>query len=262
VPGSWQAKLVDSLESIALMSLLGVLAMLGTYAIAALTDGYADPLLAAADSLLGFDWVGLYHLTGANPWLSLIGRLAYLTIFFSPTIILLALHWTGRTADARRFLFAFAVSVAITLLVFAFFPARAALAHHLGADATYMPATGADYVRTIESLRAGTLTHVDLGSLQGLVAFPSFHAAGAFLFIWAAWPVKWLRGPMLVANVLMLAATPIEGGHYLVDLLGGALVAALSIGVVRRLSRRTAKEAQGGSAAERGGEPSGDLAVV
>lgn len=235
-PGSWQSKLVESLEGLALLSLIGTLGALGSYAIAALTTFYADPLLASADRALGFDWVALYRLTAQYPLVSRLGQFGYASIFVSPSVLMIALHWTGRSIGARRFLFAFGVSLALTLLIFAFMPARAALAHHIGASPPYMPASGLGHVEVIEALRSGRFTRVDISFVVGLIAFPSFHTASAILFVWAAWPIRWLRGPMLATNLLMLAATPIEGGHYLIDLAGGAVVAVLGILSLRLLA--------------------------
>jgi hypothetical protein len=245
-PGSWQAKLVDSLEGLALLSLIGALGALASYAIAAMTTFYADDLLAAADRALGFDWVGLYRLTAQYPFLSRLGQFGYASIFVSPMALMIALHWTGRSIGARRFLFAFGLSLAVTLLIFALMPARAALAHHIGAHPAYMPASGLGHVEVIEALRSGRFTRVDISFVVGLIAFPSFHTASAILFIWAAWPIRWLRGPMLATNLLMLAATPIEGGHYLIDLAGGAVVAALGI-----LSLRLVASARAGAGPKR-----------
>jgi hypothetical protein len=249
--GCWRAKLVHSLESIALLMLISTLGALGTYAIAALTTGYADHLFATVDRALGFDWVGLYGLTVDHFLVALIGRLGYMTIFISPAILLIALHWTGRHAEARRFMFAFTVALAATLLIFALVPARAALAHYLGTAVAYLPVSGIHHVRIIEDLRAGAMTAVDLSALAGLVAFPSFHAASAIIYIWAARPVRWLRTPMLAINLLMLASTPIEGGHYAIDLLGGAMVAALGIFALRLVAPAPAapKEVRPGFAA-------------
>lgn len=231
--GSWQQKLLDSMEFAALLSLISTIGAFATYAVAALGTGYTDDLLAALDRALGFDWVAFYTFTSNHPWLSIAGKIGYVSIFLSPTILVLAFAWTGRRIEARRFLFAFGVALALTVLIFAFFPARAALEYYMGATPAYMPQSGIHHVQLIEDLRAGTVTHVDPARLAGLVAFPSFHAASAILFIWAAWPIRWLRGPMLAMNLAMLAATPIEGGHYVIDLVGGAIVAALGIAALR-----------------------------
>ena len=87
-------------------------------------------------------------------------------------------------------------------------------------------------------MRAGTLSRIGIGSLAGLITFPSFHSVSALLFVWASWPARRLRAPMVAINLTMLAATPIEGSHYLVDVIGGAMVALLSVLSLRLWLRR------------------------
>ena len=41
------------------------------------------------------------------------------------------------------------------------------------------------HVPTLEALRAGTFRSIPLDNLEGLITFPSFHTAGAIMFIWA-----------------------------------------------------------------------------
>ena len=65
--------------------------------------------------------------------------------------------------------------------------------------------------------------------LTGIVTFPSFHAATAALYLWAFWPVRWFRPVAVVANVGMLLATPLGGGHYFIDVFAGIAVAAAAI---------------------------------
>src|SRR5262249_14325691 len=86
-------------------------------------------------------------------------------------------------------------------------------------------------------LRAGTLRTLDLEHFGGAVTFPSFHAAAAILYAWALWPLRWVRPFSLAVNGLMLVATPIGGGHYLVDVLAGVMVAAGSISAARFAAR-------------------------
>jgi len=45
--------------------------------------------------------------------------------------------------------------------------------------------------------------------------------------------------PIIVLNILMLLATPVEGTHYLADLLAGALVASIALMVTPMLIRLT-----------------------
>ncbi|MGX5805913.1 phosphatase PAP2 family protein [Bradyrhizobium sp. Arg314] len=43
----------------------------------------------------------------------------------------------------------------------------------------------------------------NLAKAQGIMTFPSLHAASAVLFAWAAWELRWLRYPFLVLNIGM-----------------------------------------------------------
>jgi membrane-associated phospholipid phosphatase len=119
------------------------------------------------------------------------------------------------------------------------FPARSAVTL-LGPDPVHIPQTGLFQPAIIDALRAGTLRTVSLADLHGLVSFPSFHTVAAILFAWAAWPVRLLRGPMLVTNLAMLAATPVDGAHYFVDLAGGGGIALLALASVRNWGERPA----------------------
>lgn len=62
---------------------------------------------------------------------------------------------------------------------------------------------------------------------------PSFHAALAVLFVYANRPPARSFIPVALLNVLMIMSVVPEGGHYLVDLIAGAIIAALSIVLVR-----------------------------
>src|SRR5438477_606660 len=107
----------------------------------------------------------------------------------------------------------------------------------IGLDPTTLtsldPRAYLDQVRDLAPVREGTLRHLDLFSLAGIVTFPSFHAASALLYAWALWPVRWIRPVAIIANAAMLASTPIDGGHYFVDLIAGAAIAAASIAAAR-----------------------------
>jgi membrane-associated phospholipid phosphatase len=90
-------------------------------------------------------------------------------------------------------------------------------------------------------VRDGSLRHLELFGLAGLVTFPSFHAASAALYAWAFWSVRWFRPVAVVANAMMLAATPIDGGHYFIDLIAGIVAAVLAIMAAKWASRRLAR---------------------
>jgi membrane-associated phospholipid phosphatase len=49
------------------------------------------------------------------------------------------------------------------------------------------------------------------------------------LFAYGLWKIPYVRWFGLGLNLAMIAATPIQGSHYLVDVLAGMSIAALSI---------------------------------
>ena len=64
---------------------------------------------------------------------------------------------------------------------------------------------------------------------KGLIGFPSYHAVLALLVAWHLRDVKFLRWPALALNLAVIAATPIQGGHHLMDVLASFPVAVLAI---------------------------------
>ena len=81
------------------------------------------------------------------------------------------------------------------------------------------PGAYLDQLRDLPPTRDGMLRHLDLLDLGGIVTFPSFHAASAMLYAWALWPLRWMRPIALLVNGTMLAATPLNGGHYFIDVI-------------------------------------------
>jgi membrane-associated phospholipid phosphatase len=91
------------------------------------------------------------------------------------------------------------------------------------------------YVPVLKSLRAAGPVPLAWDRLEGIVSFPSFHAALATIYLYAARHRLWAFIPFALLDTLMLASTPPIGGHYLTDVIGGIAVALVAIGVTRRL---------------------------
>jgi membrane-associated phospholipid phosphatase len=227
------------------ISLLGVLA---SYALASNTQGFADATLERWDERIGFDWLALYRLVAASPLLQQLGQAAYATIYISPAILFFTMAWYGEREQARRFLLTYWVAVVMTLLVFPLMPARGALDYLWHGPIPYMPTSGQWQGLIIPELRAHTIPSIDLGALRGLVCAPSFHAVSAVLYLAWAWPMprmRWVLTPVIVA---MMISTPIEGVHYLSDMVLGAGVAIVAIIGVRAWLNRTHGAARQGLA--------------
>jgi membrane-associated phospholipid phosphatase len=68
--------------------------------------------------------------------------------------------------------------------------------------------------------------------------FPSFHTVSAILFIYSHRPPLPSFRAILILNLLMLLSVPYAGQRYLVDMISGAVVAAIAIAAVRLTTRR------------------------
>ena len=58
-------------------------------------------------------------------------------------------------------------------------------------------------------------------------------------------PVRWLRPLALLINGAMLAATPLNGGHYFIDLIAGVAIAVPAIVAARRVGQIIARRQSG-----------------
>ena len=230
----------DLAEYVACFSTICLVGALATYPIAALSHGYVDGALAAADRALGFDWLTWYGVVARHPWLQLGGRAAYQSIYLSPAILFGWFAATGNRAPARRFLASFWLAAVLALGLFALLPCRGPLAIAALPRLPYLPLSALYQADIIAALRDHQLSQIPLGSLRGLVGAPSFHTASAVLYIAAAWPIARLRWPLLALNLLMLLATPVEGTHYLADMLIGGVVAAAALAASRLVSAAAA----------------------
>jgi hypothetical protein len=225
-------------EFVPLFVLVCIMGAVASYPVAATSSGFADARLEEIDRWFGFNWLAWYDVVAAHRPFQLIGAAIYETIYLSPTILLIYHAINHRVAEARAFTAAFWLAAVISLLFFAAMPARGPLAVLWHGPIPYMPRAALDEATLIPLLRSHLLSTVDLGALRGLVCAPSFHAASATLFIAFALRAGALRWPLVLLNVAMLIVTPVEGTHYLVDILGGIAIALVSVWLVRLASAR------------------------
>lgn len=225
----WPLRWARLLESLALFLALTLVGVLASYVLSAWSSDYADPLLAKVDAVLGFDWMAAYRFTRSAPAVQWIGSWAYQCIGAIPLLLLAVLELSGKDQEARRFLLAYWMGLVFTMMCFPFFPAIGPLARLAADQMTYVPVSGVQHTLVIEAARRGALGDLEIKELVGMVTFPSFHAAAATLFMWFGRRLRGWRWPICAVSFAMLLSTPIEGNHYLVDLLAGIAVASLAI---------------------------------
>ncbi len=232
----------DFAEYCALFTLASLMGAVASYPVAALTHGYYDAQLQRIDVALGFDWLVWYRLVAASPRLQQTGIIAYRSIYLTPVVLFAWFAATGERALAYRFLATFWVAAVATLALYSLMPAVGPFSYLWHQPIAYMPESELWQPGLIPLLRTHGLQVVDLGSLRGIVSAPSFHAAAATLYIVTAWRIPRLRWPLLSINTAMLLATPVEGTHYLIDIILGAGVSLVAIAVVDRAAAAVGRD--------------------
>ena len=101
------------------------------------------------------------------------------------------------------------------------------------------PAAGYSELRDLAALRAQHIGSLRLPQMQGIIAFPSYHAGLAAVAFWAFWNSRmaWLRWPGCALALMTIVSAPVDGGHYFVDVIAGIAVAICSIAASDPLAR-------------------------
>jgi PAP2 superfamily len=183
-----------------------------------------DGALATADRTLGLNWLDMYQWLARYPAIEAFAHAVYMSLGPETLFLFVTLELLGHHNEARAFLLWIIVSTIAVLGIGTLTPAAGAFVYyHLPVAST----TG--YVAQWADLRNGALRAIDPFNNQGLVVFPSFHAALAVLCAFAAMPLRILKIPLLVLNLLVILASPAMGGHYFIDIFAGIFLAALTI---------------------------------
>ena len=202
-----------------------------------------DATLLIWDQALGIDWPRLFVALKTTPWLSPLLTAAYASSLLQIAILVPTLALLGRTERLDRFFLSFILAAGITIGFWAAFPSFGAAAHlfQLGV-VTDLPSAvvGRDYVETLLALKAGQHTHIVLAEMKGLIAFPSFHTVMAVLTVYAAAAIPRLLWPVVAWNALVLLSVPVDGGHHVVDIAAGLVLAVAAIAAADRVCVRLA----------------------
>ena len=190
-----------------------------------------DAALAATDLAIGFDWVGVMTAMAAYPLLNQVLFVAYNVVLPEIALMTVMLGWSGNPEKTYRFCIAVALSALICMAVWSVAPSFGAFSVY-PADPGFSHMTLALDWRYAEELvrllreGPGLISPHDT---KGLIGFPSYHAVLALLVMWYARNLPRLFWPLAAINVLVLVATPIQGGHHLVDVLAAFPVTALAL---------------------------------
>jgi hypothetical protein len=203
-----------------------------------------DLQLAALDRAMGFDWPRVMTWMARHPRLNAAALLAYSSMLPQVALLTIALA-TVEPARVYRFCLALALSALACIAIWTMAPSFGAFSVYPLAIPHMALALDQGYARELVRLLKDGPGLISPDSTRGLIGFPSYHAVLALLVMWHARDLKFLRFGAIGLNVMVLAATPVQGGHHLIDVLGAFPVAALALFAARarNLSRVAAKHA-------------------
>jgi membrane-associated phospholipid phosphatase len=204
-----------------------------------------DSFLARLDSYLGFDWLLFLGAVNDHPlWASLLQK-SYGSTGLVAQGVVAWLSISGRADRLSEFLALLclcSLGLAVGMLLV---PAAGAFAYFEPARHSFDNfATGGEmwpFWSIFNGLRNGSLTTIDMSSVQGVVSFPSFHTMLGIITTYALRDTRALFIPAVMLNGTMIVATLPVGGHYLTDVLAGAAITGAAIyasqpGFARRTS--------------------------
>lgn len=189
-----------------------------------------DEHLAFVDNMLGFDWKAYVDWIHHHPPVE--SCLVFSYILFTILIIaVICLLFLGRhSAHAQRFFCAFYVTGMATSLLSGLLPSAGTYIYY------DIPNKGLGrlHEQILMGLRDHTMHSVAFPG-PGIVTFPSFHAAVAVLLLYASIRLRYSRLWLMPLCTLMLFSTPLCGGHWLADVLGGMFIALYSLRLAHRI---------------------------
>ena len=229
---------IERLQPVAEIASCFVVACFGLLPISYLAVRFNLPLmddwLMALDRAIGFDWTALVRAVDEQPLLADFLSIAYSSfgfqLFFLPVFLALLRNDTR----AHAMVVAYMLIVLGATVVSIWFPARGAFFAY-GLDQSMLKNVDAHFgyafLNEFHAARTDAHFGMSLDRVEGLLTFPSVHVAVAVLCIWAGWGSRLLAGPFLVLNGGMILSALTNGGHYLADVIAGAVLAVAAIGV-------------------------------
>src|SRR5260221_6977189 len=219
--------------AIAEISLFALPATIFSYLAMRLGRPLVDDLLASWDRALYFNWPAYVGFVLHRPWLAFTLYALYASSVTQIAIVSLILGFSARYQELTSLMAVLMISGCITIICGAVLPALGGY-YHFG-----IPDYGiTSFVSDIQGSLNGTLRVITFDHVEGLVMFPSYHTVISLALIAVSWNHRYLRYPIIIINIALLASIPVFGGHYLMDILAGAGLTELTLLIWHRSAHR------------------------
>jgi hypothetical protein len=221
---AWRGGLIAEYFGLSLVAaaVLATLSYLGLASSGALVDS----TFQAADRALGFDWLKGFALFESHPLAAKILGILYDSTSYQGLFFGLLLGLLDRKRELREVFWLFLIAAVLICAGAALYPA-------LGPFKTFGFESRGPYLPAMEHLRSGRNLSFTLSDMTGVVSFPSFHTCMALVYIYGFRGTGAIGFVIALVNLAMLPGIPFIGGHYLVDMIAGAVVVIVSLGMVK-----------------------------
>ena len=209
-----------------------------SYLIVSLNRPLNDRELAQWDAAIGFDWKAFLAWVNARPYIGKTLILAYHSSVVQFVLLIVLLSITMKISRLQELCDLYVMTSLVAVIVSGLFPAAGAYVYHRPEPTLFNnlnPAAGLWHIEHFEGLRNGSFRFIQLGQIQGLVTFPSFHTCFAITLAWCYRDFRRLFPIAILINGAVLVSTLSEGGHYLVDVLAGIAIAIACILLRRKV---------------------------
>lgn len=186
-----------------------------------------DEYLLSWDQALGFDWNSYASLIAERQWSRIYFAIMYSEVGFKAIgIMAVAMIAFGHRDRLDELSYLLLISGLACIAVAPFFPAEAAWKTVASPEIKAMLGQeyGGEWRVHFQTIRSGLPFDIGEEPLMGLVTFPSFHTCSGLIIVWCSRGHPLTLAAGAVVGLSMIAATPVFGGHYLIDLLGGTAI--------------------------------------
>ncbi len=224
-------------RSCVVVAAIGSVGLIFSYLATSWAPPLKDAFLARLDGHFGFNWLTFLTAINDRPLLAHALVMAYGTTSLLTQGVVVWLSMSGRGERLSEFLALLCLSslgLAVGMLLvpaagaFVFFEPARHLFDNFAASGEMWP-----FLSAFDSLRDGSLTTINVSTVQGVVSFPSFHTMLGIIATYALRDTRVLFIPAVIINGMMIVATLPVGGHYLADVVAGAAVTMAAIYGVR-----------------------------
>ena len=188
---------------------------------------FNDATYARMDAALGFSWPHWALFLKAHPLLDTPLSFAYYAFIPQYFLVYFVLAMLNDRQRAAEFFWSANLAGVIICLVSGLIPAMGAAAYFLHASESW--------TRDLLAARQYGPTTFVLAHIAGIAQMPSYHGAMAGLLIWSSRRTGLFGWAVAALNLTMLAGTPFEGSHYLVDVLAGLGIVGATMYAVHRV---------------------------